>query len=174
MKTYLKWIMLIACVGLLSVTLAAQDVNKQIKPGTQLIQRGDLVLKLNADLRVDYIHSSNCPNANCELVGVDALYLPNIMVDISNGKGSAAESDVEVSYFDLMQGRMVTVIKPAARMNPYPTNPWTMQRFVVVNNPVLIKKSVGVRARITPKGGVTELDPSNNEKTIKQCSVMVY
>jgi hypothetical protein len=103
----------------------------------------------------------------------------NILVDVSNHKvgrvGAATESILTVTYFDLMQGQMVTITRNLPKMNPYPTNPWVLQRYPVVNNPVLVKKSVGIKAEIKPKTtAVTDPVPANNIKIVKKCMVMVY
>lgn len=146
----------------------------------QTIQRVDttrLQLKLKMDLRVDVIHSSRC--SNCDLPGIDAFYMSNILVDVSNhkvaGVGTLTESILTVTYFYLMQGQMVMVTKNLPKMHPYPTNPWTLQRYTVVNHPVLEKKSVGIKAEIKPKTTtVTDPVPANNIKIVKKCMVMVY
>jgi hypothetical protein len=100
-------------------------------------------------------------------------------VDVSNhkvaGVGVPTESILTVTYFDLMQGQMVTVTKNLPKMHPYPTNPWTLQRYTVVNHPVLVKKSVGIKAVIKPKSNsINDPVPANNLKIVKKCMVMVY
>jgi len=159
----------------LNTQLFSQQVTKP-----QTITKVDaarLQINFKTDLRVDVIHSSRCPS--CDLPGIDAFYMSNILVDVSNhkvsGVGAATESILTVTYFDLMQGKMVTVTKNLPKMHPYPTNPWTLQRYSVVNTPVLAKKSVGIKAEIKPKStNITDPVPANNIKIVKQCMVMVY
>jgi hypothetical protein len=159
----------------LNTNLFSQQVKKP-----QTIKKVDtarLQLKLKTDLRVDVIHSSRC--ANCDLPGIDAFYMGNILVDVSNykaaGVGAPTESILTVTYFDLMQGQMVTITKNLRKMHPYPTNPWTLQRYTVVNHPVLVKKSVGIKAEIKPRNtSIKDPVPANNMKTVKKCMVMVY
>lgn len=176
-KFFIVSAIIFICVMLmaLNTNLFSQQVKK---PRTiKKVDAARLQLKLKTDLRVDVIHSSRC--ANCDLPGIDAFYMANIMVDVSNhkaaGVGAPTESILTVTYFDLMQGQMVTVTKNLTKMHPYPTNPWTLQRYTVVNHPVLVKKSVGIKAVIKPKPtNISDPVPANNTKIVKKCMVMVY
>ena len=157
--------------------LPAQQVKNPPRTTITQIDSSKLQLKLKTDLRVDAIHSSHCPS--CDWPGIDAFYMANILVDVSNykvgGVGAAVESILTLTYYDLVQGKMVTVTRNLPKLNPYPTNPWALQRFTVVNHPVLVKKSTGVKAEIKPKGStVTDPVPANDVKIIKTCLVMVY
>jgi len=178
----MKKFFIVSAVMFVCITLMALNTNlfSQQVTQPQTIKKVDtarLQLNLKTDLRVDVIHSSRC--ANCDLPGIDAFYMGNILVDVSNHKvgsvGAATESILTVTYFDLMQGQMVTITKNLPKMHPYPTNPWVLQRYPVVNNPVLVKKSVGIKAEIKPKTtAVTDPVPANNIKIVKKCMVMVY
>jgi len=146
------------------------------KPQIKKLDASRLQLILKTDLRVDVVHSSRCA---CELPGVDAFYMGNIIVDVSNHKagsfGVATESVLKVVYFDLIKGQKVVINKDLPKMNPYPTNPWTLQRVMVVNHPVLIKKSDKLIVRIKPKNTkITDPVPENNVKKIDRCQGMVY
>jgi hypothetical protein len=171
-------ILMVCTVCMISVSPSlAQQVKPPPRATITKIDTAKLQLNFKTDLRVDVIHSSRCPN--CDLPGIDAFYMTNILVDVSNykvgGVGAAVESILTVTYYDLMQGKMVTVTKNLPKLNPYPTNPWTLQRYTVVNHPVLVKKSVGVKVEIKPKASnVTDPVPANNVKIIKTCLVMVY
>lgn len=176
-KFFIFSAIIFVCITLMALNthLFSQQVTQP-----QTIKKVDaarLQLNLKTDLRVDVIHSSRC--SNCDLPGIDAFYMGNILVDVSNhkaaGVGAPTESILTVTYFDLMQGQMVTVTKNLPKMHPYPTNPWTLQRYTVVNSPVLVKKSVGIKAEIKPKTTtITDPVPANNIKIVKQCMVMVY
>ena len=178
----MKKFFIVSAIIFVCVTLMALNTNlfsQQVtKPQTiKKVDRARLPLKLKTDLRVDVIHSSRC--ANCDLPGIDAFYMGNILVDVSNhkaaGVGAPTESILTVTYFDLMQGQLVTITKNLRKMHPYPTNPWTLQRYTVVNHPVLVKKSVGIKAVIKPKStNITDPVPANNMKIVKKCMVMVY
>ena len=176
-KFFIVSVLIFVCITL--VALNTNLVSQELKQA-QTIKKVDaarLQLKLKTDLRVDVIHSSRC--ASCDLPGIDAFYMGNILVDVSNhkaaGVGVPTESILKVTYFDLMQGQMVTVTKNLTKMHPYPTNPWTLQRYTVVSNPVLVKKSVGIKAEIKPRPtNITDPVPANNIKIVKKCMVMVY
>ena len=104
--------------------------------------------------------------------------MSNIMVDVSNNYmksgGASTAARVTVTYFDISAGSMVTKTKDIANLNPYPTNPWAVQRLVVVNHPVLVKKSVGIEVTIESTSGVGDPNHSNNKKIAYDCSIMVY
>lgn len=181
----MKKFFIFSAIMFVCITLTALNINlysQQVREvrGAQKIKKIDaskLTLVFKTDLRVDVIHSSRCPN--CDLPGIDAFYMANIMVDVSNhkaaGVGAAVESILTVTYFDLMQGKLVSVVKNLPKMNPYPTNPWALQRYTVVNHPVLVKKSVGIKAVIkSQKTSITDPVPANNTKILKRCQVMVY
>ncbi len=167
---------LIFCVcAALSVTDLESQV-KQIKPQKLKVDASRLRLRLRTDLRVDVIHASRC---KCDLRDVNAFYMSNIMVDVSNhkasGAGTATESVLTVKFWDMNQGKLVTIVKNLPTMKPYPTNPWTLQSYVVLNRPVLVKKSVGITASIKPKTtNVSDPVPANNRKTVYRCSPMIY
>ena len=112
----MKKFFLVSSIIFICVMLMALDTNlfsQQVKK-IQTIKKVDtakLIVRFKTDLRVDVIHSSRC--TNCDLPGIDAFYMGNILVDVSNhkaaGVGVATESILTVTYFDLMQGKMVTV-----------------------------------------------------------------
>ncbi len=166
----------IVCVCLLLVVSPVSLDSQQTKPKIKKIDKAHLQLVLKTDLRVDVVHSSRCA---CDLRGVDAFYMGNIMVDVSNHKtgnlGVATEAVLKVVYFDLLKGQKVVVKKDLPKINPYPTNPWALQRIVMVNHPVLIKKSEKLIVRIRPKNTkITDPDMTNNVKKIDRCQGMVY
>lgn len=169
----------IVCVCLIlavSPLVLDSQTRTTAKPQIKKIEGAHLQLALKADLRVDVVHSSRCA---CDLPGVDAFYMGNIIVDVSNhkhnGMGVAAESVLKVVYFDLIKGQKVVINKDLPKMNPYPTNPWTLQRVMVVNHPVLIKKSEKLIVRIKPKNtNITDPVSTNNVKKIDRCQGMVY
>lgn len=164
----------ICLIFIFSVSNLYSQINKQ--QHTPTIDKTKLTAKFKTDLRIDVVHSSRCA---CALPGVDAFYMANIMVDVSNhktsGVGAATESILTVTFWDLMQNKSVTITKNLPKLHPYSTNPWTLQRYVVVNSPVLVKKSVGIKAVIKPKTLlVFDPVPANNIKIVKKCQIMVY
>ncbi len=174
-RCFVFCLVLCVCFGV-SVTDLASQTKKVTAPQKLKVPVSKLRLKFRTDLRVDVIHSSRC---KCDLGDVNAFYMANIMVDVSNHKkgnvGTAAASVLTVKYFDMNRGRLVTITKNLAVMNPYPKNPWTFQRVVVMNRPVLVKRSVGITATIRPKSkNVADPVPANNKKVVRKCSPMVY
>jgi hypothetical protein len=150
-------------------------LQKVIKPPTTL-QNQKLTPVRQTDLRMDVIHSSRCI---CDLPGLDAFYMSNIMVDFSNHKigkmGANTKAIIDVIYYDRILGKKIVVRRKVDLIRPYPTNPWTYQRFVMVSKPVLVKKSFGIKATImidTPN--IKDPKPANNSKKIYKCQVMVY
>jgi hypothetical protein len=177
MKRFVLFTIVFCLLSAFMVTvLQAQQKVITPKTRTNLKVQKKLVLRLKTDLRVDVIHSSRC---KCDLRDVGAFYMANIMVDVSNhkvaGVGASTESILTVTYFDMNQGRMVTVTKNLPKMHPYPTNPWTLQRYVVVNHPVLVKAGTGIKAVIKSKAtNISDPIPGNNIKMLHKCQVMVY
>ncbi len=174
-KFFIVSVIALVCLTLMVSPTYSQQVKKPTKKLTT-IHASQLQLKLQTDLRVDVIHASRCA---CDLPAINAFYMSNIMVDVSNhkvgSKGATTESILTVTYYDLMKGKMVTKTKDLAALKPYPTNPWTFQRYVVVNKPVLVRKLVGITAEIKPKANnVFDPVPANNKKKIEKCQVMVY
>lgn len=166
--------LLILAAFLLVATVAlAQEKAKPMEmqvPVTKLKPVERVVMPPRADLRVDIIHSSSC---GCDLPGVDAFYVANILVDVSNGSGASTASKLTVTYYDLNSGPK-TIVKDIPSLNAYPTNPWALQRFTVLSQPALIKKSTGIKAEIQPVAPVTDSNPANNVKVTNKCDIMVY
>ncbi|MEN8155130.1 MAG: hypothetical protein ABFR75_14020 [Acidobacteriota bacterium] len=156
------------------LTVNAQDLRKTVVPAK--IDPSKLTFLKTADLRVLAIHSVSC---GCDLPGVDAFYMGNIMVDLANHPykkiGWPTAVIVTLKYFDLMKGELVKVVKTTQVLNSFPKNTHTLQRFVMVNHPVLVKKSVGISICVKP-ANVSIKDPvaSNNCKVVKNCSIAVY
>jgi hypothetical protein len=131
--------------------------------------------KPSTDLKVDAVHAYRC---KCDLGDVDAFYMGNIMVNVSNNYmqsgGVSTAATITVTYHDLSAGHPVTVTKNIPTLNPYPTNPWALQGFVVVDHPVLVKRSGGIRAEIQPTGIAGDSNPANNIMIVRDCSIIVY
>lgn len=175
-------LMFICAIFVFSLSFAEQpmqmkeQVQKPVTPGLKP------PISYKTDLAVDNIYAANC-KTNCDLNDVDAFYMNKIIVTVSNGSGGVEVSaEVKITYYDLGQGRSVTVTKTISSIKPYPTNPWVVD-VTMVDRPVLVKKSTGIRAEVKPIrpfpgtdiiGTVTDSNPSNNVKTVHQCDVMIY
>jgi hypothetical protein len=166
-------------VGLMTIFLAVTiSYAAPPAPKQPLVQQAPvkpIIPKPRTDLKVDAIHSHRC---KCDLSDVDAFYMGNIMVNVSNNYmqsgGVSTTATLTVTYHDLSSGGPVTVTKNIPTLNPYPTNPWALQNFVVVDHPVLVKRSGGIRAEIQPTGIVVDSNPANNIMIVRDCSVVVY
>jgi hypothetical protein len=166
---FVCWLLLFAVYGL----MAQEDGNIEKKSSLNSIK---LKLTFRTDLQVVAIHSSRClKDKNTQ----DSFYMANIMVDVANHKvgkvGAACESILTISYFDMRQGKKVTLIRQLPKMSPYPEEPWTIKRFVVVMVPVMVNIGTGITARIKPKRNtVSDPVPENNSLTVNKCTLMVY
>ncbi|MCK4889130.1 MAG: hypothetical protein KAS97_04305, partial [Candidatus Aminicenantes bacterium] len=163
---------LISFALIVNPVFAGQVKTTDLKKVQTKFDPGQLTILKSADLRVLAIHSYSCI---CDLVGVDAFYMGNIMVDLANHpykkRGWPTAVVVTLKYFDLMKGKLVKVVKTTQVLNPFPKNTHTLQRFVMVDHPVLVKKSVGISICVKPADS-TMKDPvaANNCKLVKQCS----
>jgi hypothetical protein len=155
--------------------METEKVTESAAPATEtktLEVKPTMEMKLppKADLRVDVIHSSRCP---CDMAGVDAFYVPDIMVDVSNGGGAETTSTLVVTYTDVFAGPQ-TITKSVSALKGYPTNPWAIQMFKVLDRPALVKKSTGIKAEIKVTSPTMDTNPANNTKTVNECDMMVY
>ncbi|NWF93655.1 MAG: hypothetical protein HXY46_12105 [Syntrophaceae bacterium] len=122
--------------------------------------------KPTTNLGVDNIYASFC---KCDLSDLDAFYMNQIIVYVSNhppsgGSGiRSAKGVLKVTYHDLIKGRVETVIRdvevPLGVSLP----------FGVVTGPVLVKKSLGVKAEVEISGFAVDSYPANNVKTVREC-----
>lgn len=112
-----------------------------------------------------------CSSCCDTLSSVGAAYLNDLTVEVTcyprNYPGNLKKTNgtVEVTYYDLVQGR--TVIKSKHFVN------LTCQRqvwlhFTVVNHPLLIKIGRGIKATVTPDGPVDDPNPGNNRKIVRK------
>jgi hypothetical protein len=177
-KTLVVICMMMAAVLLTSIYVAEAV---EIKPAERMViakPSGAMIAAIagSTDLKVDGIFGPNC---KCDISDVDAVYMGRINVTVSNNYqksgGLATQSELTVTYHDLRSGQLVTVKKQLPVIKPYPTNPWVLQEYQVVTSPVLVKKSVGIKAEIKPTSpGVSDSDNSNNSMTVRKCEVMIY
>ncbi len=134
-----------------------------VKPATQ------------ADLSVTAIHASRCKS---DLSDVDAFYMGDINVnvakrDISTPASARTEPSVvvgtlKVTYHDLLAGRVVTQNLMIANSN--------IGSVAVVRTPVLVKKSVGIKAEflLNPLYATTDPNTANNVLIKNECQVLIH
>ncbi|MFZ5429849.1 MAG: hypothetical protein ACOZDD_06430 [Bacteroidota bacterium] len=138
-----------------------------------------------ADLSVTSILGGACPSS---LPGVDAFYTHGIIVDIQlkdhmvpealRNETSTVVGTLMVKYFDLVQGREVThnLMLERGRFMWVASQSLSNARINVINSPVLVKKSVGITARVSlniPGYATADPEMGNNEKVIRECIVLL-
>jgi hypothetical protein len=136
-------------------------------------------LRTEADLSVTAIFAYGC---KCDLSDVDILYMGGISVDIGKRdistpeairrEPSAVVGILTVTYHDFLAGRLVT--RTLSPQNHHFTG--GVGTVEIISRPVVIKKSVGIRAEFrlnTP--GYADVDPNsgNNVMTKYTCEIMV-
>jgi hypothetical protein len=177
---------IIVLMVLLIVPATAQDVkkiDKRITRPTVPVEAARVIPK--ADLGVTNILGGACPTS---LPGVDAFYNNGIIVDIHlkdimvpetlKNEASTVVGYLMVKYFDLVQGREVThnLMLERGRFMWVPSQSISTARISVINNPVLIKKSVGITAKVTlniPGYATADPETANNEMVVKECKVLL-
>ncbi|MEN8222024.1 MAG: hypothetical protein ABFR36_02090 [Acidobacteriota bacterium] len=172
-SSFFSVLILIGLTMILNPALGNSQVIKKVVAPTK-IDPSRLTLLKTADLRVLAIHSYSC---GCDFAGIEAFYMGNIMVDLANHpykkRGWATAVVVTLKYFDLMKGQIVKVVKTTQVLNPFPKNTHTLQKFVMVDHPVLVKGGISVCVK---PASTSIKDPvaSNNCKVVRKCSVAVY
>ncbi len=83
-----------------------------------------------------------------------------------------------VKYFDLIQGREVThnLMLERGKFLWIPSQSISTARISVINSPVLMKKSVGIHAKVTlntPGYATSDPESGNNEMVVKECRVLL-
>jgi hypothetical protein len=146
----------------------------------QKTPRRTVTLPTQVDLSINAIWASDC---KCDLSDVDALYMGGITVDfgkrdistpaVARTEPSRVVGTISVTYHDLLAGRPVTQTKMIQNFS-FTGGAGSIR---VVSRPVLIKKSVGVKAEIELNSpGYAQIDPNaaNNTMTKKECEIMLH
>ena len=118
-------------------------------------------LKLSADVSVSYIEYFNCP---CE-INMDVYYVKDYLsVKIFNDSTLKPAVKVTAEYFDIPSNRVKKVTK---------NHTFTGRggkKVIMLNQPMLIKKSYGVKAKVEITGTkISDPNPANNNKTQLLC-----
>lgn len=126
-------------------------------------------LKLRTDLSVYHIHSNSCLCTE-DLSNVDAFLMNGMWVDIRNAAcpdtntQANASGRLRVSYFDMLQGRMVN------RLVPFTVNMNGTKSIKAVSGYVLVKKSIGIKAEIHRiDAPVKDCNSGNDSLAVKRC-----
>lgn len=154
-------------VALFSLSFAASPVERVAPTVTA-------TLPTQADLSINGIYALEC---KCDLTDVDALYMKDISVDVGKrdistperlrSEPSAVVGTLRVTYHNYLVGRVETHTLMIQNSHIHGGG---MVR--VVRNPVLIKKSVGVRAEIqlnSPGYANIDPNPANNVMIQRNC-----
>jgi hypothetical protein len=152
-----------------TISFAIEPIQKGPAVDPEKIQKP--VPRPTTDLRVDKICGDPCFSFNNDyLRAVDALYMPEIIVYAGNfspeggGGVDPVNAILKVTYYDLKLGRLETKTRNL-RLRLLTVS----QPFGMVSEPVLMKKSVGIKAEIQPTGLEVDSNPSNNVKTVHEC-----
>jgi hypothetical protein len=125
-------------------------------------------MKLRTDLSVSHIWSSRCLCTE-DLASVGAFLMKNMWITIenracTNGNQANASGKLKISYFDMVQGRMVN------KLVPFTINMNSRTSVKAVTGHVLVKKSTGIKAEIQEvKAPVTDCNSANNRMVVHRC-----
>ena len=122
-------------------------------------------MKLACDVSILYIEYFNCP---CDL-DMDVFYVDNrIAVKLFNESTLKPNVKLTVRYFDIQANRVKTIIKNVSFAGR------GSKKVTVLDRPVLIKKSYGVKATIdVTSPNMEDSDLSNNQKEQFICGPVV-
>ncbi|MDU9047232.1 MAG: hypothetical protein Q3M30_00165 [Candidatus Electrothrix sp. Rat3] len=162
------------------------DSVTSVRPG-DILGGGHIGIKPpETDLRVGGI-SCGLYCCECQLNGglkglkdIGAFYMKEISVGISNYPSSNGghvniPSVLTLTYYDLTKNQEVTVVRKLPKM---PSKMVLDEKHIehyhtfinVVNSPVLVKKSKGIRVEIAPINDNTiDKDSANNVKIFNEC-----
>ena len=142
-----------------STVVAGPPVQKA--PVGATIEMKPQTMRQPCDVSVSYIEYFNCP---CDL-DMDVYYVDSYLsVKVFNDSTLNPTVKLTVKYFDIPSNRVKTVIKNVNFTNR------GGKKIIVLDRPLLIKKSYGVRAEVALTGpGLVDPDLSNNKKTQLLC-----
>ena len=163
LKPGLKLSALLGLVGLASVSSADPLQFTQLQ-----LPKGELQMEVikKSDLSARNIIAQSC---KCDLRDVDALYMNKIIVRVGNnypGNRTTAGT-LRVTYHDLRSGMLKTVTKPIP-----PVKISTSVYVTAVNGPVLVKKSVGIKAEVIATT-VPDVNSVNNVLIVRDCYTVI-
>jgi hypothetical protein len=140
-----------AFIFLLSPVRAANDSSKKT------------VQKKKVDFAITKISSKKC---SCELTGLDVFYANKIIFTITNKSGETEDAEVVLNYNDiaLSKDRFVILKEKSLR-------PGEERTVVMLNRPVLVRKSVGITGVIGPvfPSFVEDTNTANDKLIIFDC-----
>lgn len=155
------------------VTANAQDLRKTVV--SSKIDPSKLTLIKSTDLSIMAIISYGCQG---DMPGIDAFYVGNIMVGVKNAiynkHGWPTAAVITLKYFDLGKGKLVKIVKTTPKLHVVHGKLRAIADFLMVDHPVLVKKSVGISVCVKPvNSSITDPVPGNNCKTTYKCNQYV-
>jgi hypothetical protein len=166
MKTITKVFVVAALVFIfasimLSLSYAEQQT-QQMKPAEKM---KPVPPKLAADLKIDNIYGDSYCACKSALVQVNAILMVGIYVSVSNMRDVLTPATISVTFFNYRTGQLMTVKENVT------LNPSERRVCAVVVEPVLARKSTGIKAEIQPSGNVVDSNPANNVMTVYECNL---
>jgi len=142
-----------------SFVMAGPQIKKVEKSAVKEIQ--DTPMKLPCDVSIMYIEYFDCP---CDL-DMDVFYVDErIAVKLWNESTLSPNVKLTVKYYDIRKKRVSTIIKNVSFSGR------GAKKIPVVDSPILIKKSYGVKATVeVTSTNMVDSDLSNNEKEQLLC-----
>lgn len=142
-----------------SASLAESPIKKVDKRAITEVKAKPM--KLACDVSIMYIEFFNCP---CEL-DMDVFYVSDrIAVKLFNESTLSPNVKLTVKYFDIPSNRIKTITKNVTFAGR------SSKKVTVINRPLLIKKSYGVKAEVeVTSANMVDPDLSNNESEQLLC-----
>lgn len=177
MKKVVKMLMRGSLVVIFAATMFTLSFAEDIRKAPA----GTVALPSQADLAVTGIYATDC---KCDLPEFDMFFMGEIAVEVSKkdiSTPAAARTEPSVVVGTLV----VTYHNPVTRrderqvvmlQNSHFSTATGTGYIKVIHRPVLVKKSVGVKAEITlnsPGYATTDPNTGNNVMTKKTCEVML-
>jgi hypothetical protein len=121
------------------------------------------VQKKKVDFAITKISSNKC---SCELTGLDVFYANKIIFTITNKSGETEDAEVVLSYNDIALDKDRFVILKEKSLRP-----GEERTVVMLNRPVLIRKSVGITGVVGPvfPAFVEDTNTANDKLIIFDC-----
>ena len=159
LKPVFKHSVLLGLIGVTSVSFADPPQSTQLQ-----LPKGKFHMEIikKSDLSSRNIIAQSC---KCDLKDVDALYMNKIKVRVGNNYpgNRATAGTLKVTYHDLRSGMLKTVTKPIPSVKI-----GTSVYVTAVNGPVLVKRSVGIKAEVIATT-VPDTNSANNVVTERNC-----
>jgi hypothetical protein len=163
--------------GVLAVTVAllagcAPAMMKVDKPEIADVKKppADYSKVESLDLEVQGIYGPTCPA--CNLSKIDAFLMGTIQVQVREkmvaGTYKNPDFEILVTYFDLSAGSQQQVTRQGKFQHGGVT-----EKVMVVNHPVMARKSFGIKAEVAPKSppGIfyKDINPNDNLLSVYDC-----